>query len=47
MESEWSASSNKRMKLTKRGLRLGGRYPVAPFLIESRFAAYARCSADP
>jgi len=34
---------NKRMQLTKRVATLGGRYPGAPFSIESRFAAYARC----
>ena len=37
---------NKRMQLTKRGLRLEGRYPDAPFLTESRFAADARCYVD-
>jgi hypothetical protein len=34
------------MQLTKRVATLGGTYPGAPFFIESRFAADARCWAD-
>jgi hypothetical protein len=38
--------SNKRMQLTKRGLRLGGRFRELPSFIESRFAADPQCYAD-
>ena len=43
-------ASNKRVKLAKRGLSLGGWPALArrgrAIVTESRFAAYARCSAD-
>src|SRR5262245_33969985 len=41
-----TAPSNKRVQLTKRGLRLGGRFRGSAGLIESRFAADPRCWAD-